>query len=191
MLGRSLAFILLLALSVVVGARDACAQAATTSTFDIPSGDASVRARFFAASGGTPIATVLIVPGWGGDSTDAAADTAYASRIRGSLARAVAPRGAVRFEPEALFDELVRRERDNDLVRLAPRLDHRAVLLIGGWDDTTAPIESEILPVYRALAGRPGADATILAYPEGHSLRTQRDRVADDIVAWLAKRSSR
>jgi len=292
MRARSIAFILQLVLSVVVGARDAYAQAATPSTFDIPSGDASVRARFFAARGGMPLATVLIVPGWGGDSLDAAgmgallsarrvnvllinfrgvqqsagrftyanavddlgaawrwlhdpatraryqidpaalvlsgnsfgggvamvyaagdttvhrivtivggdhglaarrikADTAYASRIRGALAGALAPRGSVRFEPKALFDELVRRELENDLVRLAPRFDHRAVLLIGGWDDMTAPIESEILPVYRALAARPGADATILAYPEGHSLRTQRDRVADDIVAWLTKRSPR
>lgn len=290
MRGRSFAFILLLVLSGGVDVRHAYAQAATTSTFDIPSGDASVRARFFAAHGGTPLATVLIVPGWGGDSLDASgmgallsarrvnvllinfrgvqqsagrfsyvnaiddlgsawrwlhdpanraryqidpatlvlsgnsfgggvamvyaagdttvhrvvtivgadhglaarrikADTAYASRIRGALAAAAVPRGSVRFEPEALFDELVRRERDNDLVRLAPRLDHRAVLLVGGWDDMTAPIESEILPVYRALAAQPGADATVLAYPEGHSLRTQRDRVADDIVAWLTKRS--
>lgn len=88
----------------------------------------------------------------------------------------------------ATFDEIRRREHDNDLVRLAPYLDRRAVLLIAGWDDTTAPIERDILPVYRALAAREGADATILAYPAGHSLRTQRDRVADDIVAWLTSR---
>ena len=288
MRGRSISFILLLVLSGVVDARRAFAQAVTTSTFDIPSGDASVRARFFAAHGGMPLATVLIVPGWGGDSLDASgmgallsarrvnvllinfrgvqqsaghftyanalddlgaawrgphapanraryqidtaklvlsgnsfgggvamvyaavdttvhrvvsivgadhglaarrikADTAYASRIRNALAGAAAPRGPVRFEPETLFDEMVRRERDDDLVRLAPRFDHRAVLLVGGWDDTTAPIESEILPVYRALAARPGADATILAYPEGHSLRAQRDRVADE--SWLGSRS--
>jgi uncharacterized protein len=292
MRGRAIAFMLLQALGGGVGARPAFAQAVTTSTFDIRSGDASVRARFFAAHGGVPVATVLIVPGWGGDSLDASgmgallsarrvnvllinfrgvqqsegrftyanaiddlgaawrwlhepanraryridpatlvlsgnsfgggvamvyaagdttvhrvvsivgadhglaarrigADTAYASRIRGALARAAGPRGSVRFEPDSLFVEMVRREHDNDLVRLAPRLDHRSVLLVGGWDDMTAPIESEILPVYRALAARSGADATILAYPEGHSLRTQRDRVADDIVAWLNKRAPR
>ena len=64
----------------------------------------------------------------------------------------------------------------------------RKWLVTGGWDDVTAPIESESLPVYRALAARAGADATILAYPAGHSLRPHRDRVADDIVAWLIKR---
>ena len=71
MRGRSIAFIVLLVVSGIGDARSAYAQAATTRMFDIPSGDASVRARFFAAQGGTPLATVLIVPGWGGDSLDA------------------------------------------------------------------------------------------------------------------------
>ena len=289
MRARSIAFLVLLVLCGVTDARRVFAQAATTSTFDIPSGDASVRARFFAAQGGMPLATVLIVPGWGGDSLDASgmgallsarrvnvllinfrgvqqstgrftyanaiddlgfawrwlrdpanrtryqldpsklilagnsfgggvamvyaardttvtrvisivgadhgvlarrlnADTAYASTVRSRFAEAEAPRGPIRFDAMAAVDEIRRRERDNDLVRLAPHLDHRAVLLVGGWDDMTAPIEREILPVYRALAARAGADATILAYPAGHSLRTQRDRVADDIVLWLTSR---
>jgi len=289
MLARSIAFLVLLVLGGVTDAPRVFAQVVTTSTFDIPSGDASVRARFFAAQGGVPLATVLIVPGWGGDSLDASgmgallsarrvnvllinfrgvqqstgrftyanaiddlgfawrwlrdpanrasyqldpsrlilagnsfgggvamvyaardttvtrvisivgadhgvlarrlnADTAYTSTLRSRLAQAEAPRGSVRFDAMTAVDEIRRRERDNDLVRLAPYFDRRAVLLVGGWDDMTAPIESEILPVYRALTARAGADATILAYPTGHSLRTQRDRVADDIVAWLTKR---
>ena len=289
MLARSIAFLVLLVLGGVTDARRVFAQGVATSTFDIPSGDASVRARFFAAQGGVPLATVLIVPGWGGDSLDASgmgallsarrvnvllinfrgvqqsagrfsyanaiddlgfawrwlrepanrarykldpsklilagnsfggavamvyaardttvtriisivgadhgvlarrldADTAYMSSIRSRLAEAEAPRGPVRFSAPAMVDEMRRREHDNDLVRLAPNFDHRAVLLIGGWDDMTAPIERDILPVYRALTARAGADAVILAYPAGHSLLTQRERVADDIVAWLTKR---
>ena len=289
MLARSIAFLVLLVLGGVTDARRVFAQGVATSTFDIPSGDASVRARFFAAQGGVPLATVLIVPGWGGDSLDASgmgallsarrvnvllinfrgvqqsagrfsyanaiddlgfawrwlrepanragykldpsklilagnsfggavamvyaardttvtriisivgadhgvlarrldADTAYMSSIRSRLAEAEAPRGPVRFSAPAMVDEMRRREHDNDLVRLAPNFDHRAVLLIGGWDDMTAPIERDILPVYRALTARAGADAAILAYPAGHSLLTQRERVADDIVAWLTKR---
>lgn len=82
------------------------------------------------------------------------ADTAYASTVRSRFAEAEAPRGPVRFDAMAAVDEIRRRERDNDLVRLAPHLDHRAVLLVGGWDDMTAPIGREILPVYRALAAR-------------------------------------
>ena len=289
MLARSIAFLVLLVLGGVTDARSVFAQGVATSTFDILSGDASVRARFFAAQGGVPLATVLIVPGWGGDSLDASgmgallsarrvnvllinfrgvqqsagrfsyanaiddlgfawrwlrepanrarykldpsklilagnsfggavamvyaardttvtriisivgadhgvlarrldADTAYMSSIRSRLAEAEAPRGPVRFSAPAMVDEMRRREHDNDLVRLAPNFDHRAVLLIGGWDDMTAPIERDILPVYRALTARAGADAVILAYPAGHSLLTQRERVADDIVAWLTKR---
>lgn len=289
MLRRSLVLITLLVLVGATDARRVVAQAAPTSTFDIPSGDATVRARFFAAQGGTPLATVLIVPGWGGDSLDASgmgallstrrvnvllinfrgvqqskgrfsyanavddlgfawrwlrdpansaryrldpaklilagnsfgggvamvyaardttvtriislvgadhgvlarrlnADSAYRSSVRSRLAEAEAPRGPVRFDASATVEEIRRRERENDLVLLAPHFDRRAVLLIGGWDDTTAPIEREMLPVYRALTARTGADATILAYPSGHSLLPHRDRIADDIVAWLTRR---
>src|SRR5215207_3326723 len=47
------------------------AQPAQTITMSIPSGDAAVRARFFPSGKAAPIATLLIAPGWGGDSTDA------------------------------------------------------------------------------------------------------------------------
>jgi len=116
------------------------------------------------------------------------ADTAYRSTLRLRLTQAEAPRGSVRFDAAAAVEAMRQRQRDNDLVLLAPRFDHRAVLLIGGWDDTTAPIKGEILPVYRALRAQAGADAAGVAYPAGHSLQTQRDRVADDIVAWASTR---
>ena len=57
--------------AVLAHASPVGAQSAGTVTVDIPSGDASVRGRFFPAQGGTPLATVLIVPGWGGDTLDA------------------------------------------------------------------------------------------------------------------------
>ena len=270
----------------------AAAQSPGKITLDIPSGDATVRGRFFPARGGMPLATLLIVPGWGGDPVDASGmgaalsargvnvllinfrgvqqstgrfsyanalddlgaaltwlrspgnserfqidpdrfvlggnsfgggvamvyaardstvrrvisivgadhgvtarrirgDTAYAARLRSALAGSRSPRGSVQFEPEVLIEELLARESDNDLVRLAPRLADRAVLLIGGWRDLTAPIERDLLPVYRALTAEKVSDATILAYPDGHGLRSHRERVADDIVAWLTPRLQR
>lgn len=289
MLGRFAFRAALVVLGGVTAARPVCAQGAATSTFDIPSGDASVRARFFAAQGGVPLATVLIVPGWEGDSSDASgmgallaarrvnvllinfrgvqqsagrftyanavddlgaawrwlrdptnraryhlepsklilagnsfgggvamvyaahdttvtrvisivgadhgvlarrlnADSGYRSALHRRLAEAEAPRGPVRFEATATIEEVRRRERENDLVLLAPRFAHRAVLPVGAWDDMTAPLEREILPVYRALTAIEEVDATILAYPAGHSLDRQRDHIADDIVAWLTER---
>lgn len=259
---------------------------------EIPSGDALLRGRLFPAQGPTPLATLLIVPGWGGDPDDASGmgaalsargmnvlfvnfrgvqrssgtfsyanaladlgaalqwlrrpDTAqrfrvdaarlvlggnsfgggvamayaasdpsvtrivsivgadhgvlarrvrseagYEARLRQTLTDTKAPDGPVTFEPDALIREVVAMEPQTDLVLQAPRLANRAVLLIGGWNDTTAPIEREILTVYRALRRTEGADATILAYPDGHGLASSRERVADDIVAWTKARMPR
>ncbi|WP_411281384.1 alpha/beta fold hydrolase [Gemmatimonas sp.] len=82
MLARSVAFLLLLVFGNVTDVRRAFAQGVTTTTFDIPSGDASVRVRFFAAQGGMPLATVLIVPGWRGDLRDASGISALLSARR-------------------------------------------------------------------------------------------------------------
>ncbi len=282
----------LLLVAALAQAASAYAQSAGTITMDIPSGEATVRGRFFPAQAETPLATLLIVPGWGGDSLDASGmgavlsargvnvllinfrgvqqstgrfsyanalddlgagltwlrapenqvrfqidpdrlvlggnsfgggvamvyaardstvhriisivgadhgvtarrirgDTRYAAALLEVLARDQAPNGSVRFEPEVAVQDLLDRENENSLVDLAPRLADRAVLLIGGWDDPIALIERDLLPVYRALTAHEGADATILAYPDGHGLRSHRERVADDIIDWLTPRLAR
>jgi len=259
---------------------------------EIPSGDAVLHGRFFAARADRPVATVLIVPGWGGHPEDASGmgaalsarganvlfvnfrgvqkstgsfgyaaaiadigsalawlrgseasrrhrvdpgrivlagnsfgggvamvyavgdpsvklvvsivgadhgvlarrirnEAGYASRVQETFARSRAPGGTVRFDPDALVRELIAREGDNDLVALAPKLANRNVLLIGAWADETAPIERDILPLYRALVRQKGSDVTIIAYPDGHGLASERDRVADDVMAWLATRMQR
>lgn len=61
------------------------------------------------------------------------------------------------------------------------------MLLVGGWDDGTCPIEREILPMYRALQAVPVSDAAIVAYPDGHAFRASRDPLAEDVHAWLVR----
>ena len=255
---------------------------------EIPSGDAVLHGRFFAARSERPVATLLLVPGWGGDPDDASglgaamsarganvlfvnfrgvqrstgtfgygaalddlgaavrwlrgADAAarhrvdrtrivlagnsfgggvsmvyaaadpsithvvsivgadhgvlarrirdeagYAARLQETLSRSRA-NGTVRFDPDALMREVLTREADNDLVALAPRFANRSVYLVGAWADQSAPIERDILPFYRALGRQPGSDVTIAAYPGGHGLGGQRERIADDLAAWLDAR---
>jgi uncharacterized protein len=112
----------------------------------------------------------------------------YRDAIRKVLADARAPRGTVRLDPDAVIDDIVANESAYSHPPNAPRFAGRSVLLVGGWDDHTCPIEREILPMYRALEAVPGSDASILAYADGHSFGTSRDELAADIHAWLERR---
>jgi hypothetical protein len=62
---------------------------------------------------------------------------------------------------------------------------------VGGWDDTTAPIETVVLPFYRALKRQPEADVTMIVYQDGHSFRSSGEQMAADIRAWLGRRFPR
>lgn len=52
----------------------------------------------------------------------------------------------------------------------AAALASRSILLLAGWHDPTAPLETVVLPFYGALKRQPESDATIMAYPDGQLL---------------------
>ncbi len=108
--------------------------------------------------------------------------SAAEARLRQSLNRIGAP------DPELIIREILDGEATYGHTENALRLAQRAVLLIGGWDDTTAPMETVVLPFYRALQAQTGSDVTIIAYQDGHSFRDSREEMASDIEAWLARR---
>lgn len=109
----------------------------------------------------------------------------YRDALRQVLANARAPQGPVRFDPDAVIDDIVANESRYSHPPHATRFAGRAVLLIGGWDDGTCPIERELLPMYRALKTVPGSAPSIIAYSDGHSFRASREQLAEDIHAWL------
>jgi len=111
----------------------------------------------------------------------------YRAALRQVLAGARAPQGPVRLDPDAIIDDIAASESRYSHPPQAARFAGRAVLLIGGWDDGTCPIERELLPMYRALRAVPGADASIIGYADGHSFRASRERMADDVRAWLLR----
>ena len=94
-------------------------------------------------------------------------------------------------DPDAVIREILDGEGAFGHTENAPRLAGRAILLIGGWDDTTAPIETVVLPFYRSLKRQLESDVTIIAYQDGHAFPRSREEMASEIRAWLAPRFPR
>ena len=84
-----------------------------------------------------------------------------------------------------LMADTIDGEARHDLLRLAPRLDDRPVLLIGTADDGLAPVDAHLLPVAEALSAA-GADVTRHVLPGDHSLP---DGVYAGLVADWARTS--
>ncbi len=118
-------------------------------------------------------------------------DPVLMAGLRGRLSAAGAPGGFARLEPDALIQEILDNETLYGHTENVSRLANRSILLVGGWDDLTAPIETVLLPFYRALREQPGSDVTIIAYPDSHSFRQSRQEMASDIRAWLVRRFQR
>jgi dienelactone hydrolase len=110
---------------------------------------------------------------------------AAAARLRQNLERLAMP------DPDAVIREILDGEAVYGHAENAPRLAARSILLIGGWDDTTAPIETVVLPFYRALKQQPASDVTLVAYQDGHAFAGSREDMASVVRAWLALRFSR
>ncbi len=111
----------------------------------------------------------------------------YRDVIRRVLTGARAPQGSVRFDPDAVINDIVAKESAYSHPPNARSFAGRAVLLVGGWDDSTCLIERELVPMYRALKSVPGSDARLIAYADGHSFRASRAALAEDIHQWLVR----
>jgi len=73
-----------------------------------------------------------------------------------------------------------------DLLQHAGALSQRRVLLLGGWDDSSIPVEEHILPLYRAIQQHSPEHLRIKAYECDHSLEGFRDQLVEDVSGWLA-----
>jgi dienelactone hydrolase len=119
----------------------------------------------------------------------------FARRLQGSSAAVAGLRQSLTRrgipDPDAFIREILDGEGAFGHTENAPRLAGRAILLIGGWDDATAPIETVVLPFYRSLKRQLESDVTIIAYQDGHAFLRSREEMASDIWAWLALRFPR
>ena len=72
-----------------------------------------------------------------------------------------------------------------DLLKSAPLLAHKDILLIGGWDDHAVSIDNNILPLYRALINENAKKVKITAFQDNHSFRDSREDLAQTIIEWI------
>ncbi len=113
---------------------------------------------------------------------------AFASAIREMLQRTKAPEGPVRFDLEFGLNELSEGRQVYGLRENAGRLSDRSILLIGGWEDLSTTVDEFMLPLYRSLKDAGAEDVTFLVYHDDHGFGEVRDRMAEDIAAWIARK---
>jgi len=71
------------------------------------------------------------------------------------------------------------------LLKSAPILAQKDILLIGGWDDHKVSIDYIILPLYRALINEKAKNVKIAAVQDNHSFRNSREELAQTIIEWI------
>jgi pimeloyl-ACP methyl ester carboxylesterase len=112
---------------------------------------------------------------------------ALAAGLRGRLSEMSGSTGFAHLDPDAVVREILDNEALYGHPENASRLADRTILLVGGWDDSTAPIETVLIPFYRALKRQADSHVTLIVYPDGHFFRESRQEMAADIRAWLGR----
>ncbi len=112
---------------------------------------------------------------------------AMAAEILAMLRSTQTPDGPVRFDPEAGLREVRENAGVYDLRENAPRLADRAILLIGGWEDTQVSIEGILLPLYRALKGAGAGDVRFVTFHDDHGFARVRGELARAMADWLRR----
>jgi dienelactone hydrolase len=115
-------------------------------------------------------------------------NAAFADRFRAFLLSTLSPAGPVRFDMDADLKELSAHRDVYGLRENAPNLASRSILLIGGWQDTDVTVEEYLLPLYRALERAGAKDVTFLVYGTDHDFTNVREKMASDILDWIAGR---
>jgi uncharacterized protein len=88
---------------------------------------------------------------------------------------------------DALVTEMLAAGPAWSLVRLAPRLADRAVLLIGGSRDTVTPLAVHHRPVVDAYRSHPVGDLEHHVFPTDHVLSDHRVALARSVLAFLGR----
>lgn len=101
--------------------------------------------------------------------------------------RLKSPDGPVRFAKGGTPSEVARIKMDPkyDLIKMAPLLKEKDILIICGWDDQQVKIENNILPFYRALKKENAKNVKMIAFQDNHLFINSRTEVAEKIIDWI------
>jgi pimeloyl-ACP methyl ester carboxylesterase len=102
--------------------------------------------------------------------------------------RLTSPEGMIRGPGgEASFDWMRSNALRYDPVADAGVLATKELLLIGGWRDTDTPVESNLLPLVRALQQHDAESLTIEMLDDGHDFADTRDLLATRVISWITQ----
>ena len=105
-----------------------------------------------------------------------------------------------RFNASGLEDDPVRWERGDffafikeamqgtgrwNLNFAAPQLARKNIFLVGGSDDTEAPVEDHVLPFYRILRGLGTRNLELTIYQDDHSFSNVYEKLAETLNNWI------
>ena len=117
-----------------------------------------------------------------------ASDPIYAKVLETRLTASESDEDAVRWERGDFFafiKEAVQGSGRWNLGFAAPQLARKRLLLVGGLDDTEAPVEDHLLPFYRILSGLGTRDLEFAVYQDDHSFSSVHEQLTETVVTWI------
>jgi len=112
-----------------------------------------------------------------------ATDDAFAQLIE-SFFISYADAGLVR-PAEGADQELLAHVERYDVKSRGPRLAGKRLLLVGGLDDQTVPIEDHLLPLYRALLEHGAEHVRVMAFQDDHGFGHSESPIANELINWI------
>jgi pimeloyl-ACP methyl ester carboxylesterase len=111
--------------------------------------------------------------------------------IEKGIGQGISDSGFTAPRAEQLVAEILEDVDKYDLIKHAKALSCKDIFLIGGWRDQTNDIEHHILPLFRALQRHEAKQVQIEIFDTDHSFANVRSQLANKIISWLNRASSR
>lgn len=112
-----------------------------------------------------------------------AADTGFANAVDGLFAD-WASSGWLR-PAEGADRELPDNADQYDVRMRAESLAGKDLLLIGGLDDQTTPVEDHMVPLYRSLQRHGAERVRVVIYQDNHAFGDSKEEIARELIAWI------
>ena len=114
-------------------------------------------------------------------------DSGYRETFEQNASRSFSPNGPIKGDPESFHrynDTVIANVDYYDLVKNAEKLMDREILFVAGWLDNTAPIEENVLPLYRQLKRLKSEKVYIKVFDTNHGFSNVKDDLINVIVDW-------
>lgn len=114
-----------------------------------------------------------------------AADPEFLKGYKQFVSRSFGPGGSFRGNIDSVLNANMVNVDRYDLVKNAPVLKDKNIMLMVGWQDNMSLIEVNALPLYRKLLQLKAEHVTIKGLETDHSFKNAGDDLADSIIHWI------